>query len=303
MTGGENGEFTYSYHYLTSGILPPTIIAEPREGKHPETTAAEKELEESNAAAGASSNTAPQASSREGNRLVRGGSDTPRPKQRDDGIAPPGHGRPNHSPSEDRATGHSNEIVLRHPNISEEALGASELDAAAAAPTMATGGASREVNSLPRVEGTSPHPRENAPWDAQGQEPLHVKQQLLPTPYEAAQEAGIDVFESKYNIADVIGPEEEPPDAQNEDEDSRSPVDTKRRPDPRTANRNSTVTRTMISGGGALVSGWGLVPRLLWRTRPKPEGQAQSDGELEAVSLIAEQSAGFWFHIFLMTWF
>ena len=71
---------------------------------------------------------------------------------RDDGIARPGHGRPNQSRSEDRATGHDDEIVGRH----EETLEERESAEAAAAPTMAPGTSSREGNRL--VRGGEPYP-------------------------------------------------------------------------------------------------------------------------------------------------
>ena len=92
----------------------------------------------------------------------------------------PSEGRLNKSRSEDRATGHDNEVVLGHQKTSEEALEASESAAAAAAP-MAPGAPSQEENRLALVGGTSPHARENAPEGAQGQEPLHGKQQQQPS--------------------------------------------------------------------------------------------------------------------------
>ena len=64
---------------------------------------------------------------------------------------------------------------------------------------------------------------------------MHGKQQLPPRPGEAAQETGMDAFGCKYNTADVLGPEEEPPHAQDIEEDSRIPVETERYPEPRTA--------------------------------------------------------------------
>ena len=73
---------------------------------------------------------------------------------------------------------------------------------------MARGAPSREDNGLAQVGGASSRARENAPEGAQGQETLHGKQQPPPRPGEAAQETGMDAFEIKYNIADVIGPEE-----------------------------------------------------------------------------------------------
>ena len=76
--------------------------------------------------------------------------------------------------------------------------------------------------------GTCPHERENAPEGAQGQEPPHGKQQLPPRPGEAVQETRMDAIGCKYNIADVLVPEEEPPDAQNIEEDSRSPAEMER---------------------------------------------------------------------------
>ena len=118
--------------------------------------------------------------------------------------------------------------------------------------------------------GTSPHAKENAPEGAQGQEPLHEKQQQPPRPGEATPETGIDVFGIKYNIADVMGPEEEPPDAGNNDEGSRSPVETERCPEPRTAKSRKRPRRTRGSEEGAHVAGWWPVRRLLWRTMPKP---------------------------------
>ena len=57
---------------------------------------------------------------------------------------------------------------------------------------------------------------------------MHGKQQPPPRPDEAAHETGMDAFGSKYNIADVLGPEEEPPDAENIEEDGRSPAGTER---------------------------------------------------------------------------
>ena len=77
---------------------------------------------------------------------------------------------------------------------SEEALGESESAAAAAAPTMAPGAPSREENRLARVGGTSPYTRENAPEGAQGQEPLHGKQQQQQPPTSG------DAFGSKQNV-------------------------------------------------------------------------------------------------------
>ena len=78
---------------------------------------------------------------------------------RDDGIARPGQRRLNKSRSEDRATGHDNEVVLGHQKTSEEALGASESATAAATPTMAPGAPSREESRLARVGATCPHAR------------------------------------------------------------------------------------------------------------------------------------------------
>ena len=118
--------------------------------------------------------------------------------------------------------------MLGHQETSEEALGASESATTAATSTMAPGAPSREENRLARVGDTCPYARENAPEGAQGQEPLPGEQQLPPRPGEAAQETGMDAFGSKYNIADVLGPEEEPPDAENIEEDGRSPAGTER---------------------------------------------------------------------------
>ena len=124
-------------------------------------TTSEEALGASGSAAVAAAPTmAPGASSREGNRLVRGGSDTPRAQEqetlqllqpppesggseRDDGIARPSQGRLNKLRSKDRATGHDIEVVLGHQTTSsEEALGASESAAVAAAPPMAPGASS-----------------------------------------------------------------------------------------------------------------------------------------------------------------
>ena len=120
------------------------------------------------------------------------------------------------SRSEDRATGHDNEVVLGYQKTSEEAIGASESAVAAAAPTMVPGAPSREENRLERVGGTSPHARENAPEGAQEQELLHGKQQQQPP------RAG-DAFRSKKNVTLVPAPEQLPPDAENIEEDSRIP--------------------------------------------------------------------------------
>ena len=65
---------------------------------------------------------------------------------------------------------------------------------------MELGLPSRGEDRLERVGGTCPHAREDAPEGAQGQEPLHGKQQLPPRPGEAAQETGVDAFGCKYNI-------------------------------------------------------------------------------------------------------
>ena len=62
-------------------------------------------------------------------------------------------------------------------------------------------------------EGLSSHEIENAPQDAQGQVPQHGKLQLPPRPGEIAHETRSDAVECKYNIADKLRPEEEPPDA------------------------------------------------------------------------------------------
>ena len=118
--------------------------------------------------------------------------------------------------------------------------------------------------------GTSPHAIENAPEGAKEQKPLHGKQQPPPRQCEAAQETGMDVFGCKYNIVVVPAPEEEPPDAENIEEDSRSPVETERCPEPRTAESRKRARRSRGIEGGAHVARWGPVQRLLWRTRPKP---------------------------------
>ena len=132
---------------------------------------------------------------------------------------------------------------------------------------MEPGAPSREENRLARVGGTSPHARENAPEGVQAQEPLHGKQQLPPRPGEAAQETGMDAFGCKYNIA-VVPATEVPPDAENIEEDSRSPVETERCPEPRTAKSRERARKSRGSEGGAHVAGWEPVRRLLWRTRP-----------------------------------
>ena len=61
------------------------------------------------------------------------------------------------------------------------------------------------------------------------------------------------------------------PDAENIEEDSRSPAEMEGCPEPRMAQRRKRARRARRSGGGAHVSGWELVRKLLWRTRPKPE--------------------------------
>ena len=67
--------------------------------------------------------------------------------RRHDGIARQGHGRPNHSPSEDQATGHDDEIVGQY----EETLEERESTAAAAALTMAWGPVSYTHLTLPTI--------------------------------------------------------------------------------------------------------------------------------------------------------
>ena len=154
--------------------------------------------------------------------------------------------------------------MLGHQKTSEEALGASESAATAAAPTTAPGAPSREENSLARVGRTSPRARENAPEGVQGQEPLHGKQQQQQQPRSG------DAFGSKQNVIVVLVPEDVPPDAENIEEDSRIPVETKMCPEPRTAKSRKRARRSRGSEGGARVAGWGAVRRLLWRTRPRP---------------------------------
>ena len=65
-------------------------------------------------------------------------------------------------------------------------------------------------------------------------------------------------------------PEDVPPDAENIEEDSWIPVETERRPKPRTAKSRKSARGSRSSEGGAHVAGWGPVRRLLWRTRPRP---------------------------------
>ena len=65
-------------------------------------------------------------------------------------------------------------------------------------------------------------------------------------------------------------PEDMPPDAENIEEDSRTPVETERCPEPRTAKSSKKARRSRGSEGGAHVVGWGPVRRLLWRTRARP---------------------------------
>ena len=79
-----------------------------------------------------------------------------------------------------------------------------------------------------------------------------------------------DAFGSKQNVTVVHAPEDVPPDAENVEEDSRIPVETERCPEPRTAKSRQRSRRSRGSEGGAHVSGWGPVRRLLWRTRPRP---------------------------------
>ena len=160
--------------------------------------------------------------------------------RRHDGIARQGQRRLDKPRSDDRAAGDDNEVVLGHQQTSEEARGASE---SAATSKMAPGEPFLEENRLLGAGGSSPQVRENAPEGAQGQEPLHRKQQLPPRPCEASQETETDAFECKHNIADVIGLEEEPPDTENNDEDSRSPVETERCPEPRTAKSRRKARR------------------------------------------------------------
>ena len=184
---------------------------------------------------------------------------------RDDGIARPSQGRLNISRSEDRATGHDNEVVLGHRQTSVETLRTGESAAAAAAPTMAPGAIFREENSLARVEGTSPHGRENVPEGAQGQETLHEEQQQQPH-----QPGSGDAFGNKQGVTVVPTPEDVPPDAENIEADSRITVEMESCPEPKTAKSKKRVRRSRGSEAGARVAGWGPVRRLLWRTRPRP---------------------------------
>ena len=80
----------------------------------------------------------------------------------------------------------------------------------------------------------------------------------------------MDAFGCKYNIADVLGPEEEPPDAQNIEDDSPSPVETERYPEMKTAKSTKRARRSRGTEEGAHVAGWGPVRRLLCRNMPRP---------------------------------
>ena len=64
-------------------------------------------------------------------------------------------------------------------------------------------------------------------------------------------------------------PEEVRLDAENIGEDSRSPAETERCPEPRTAKRRRRTRRTRVIEGGAHMAGWRLAWRLLWGTRPE----------------------------------
>ena len=95
-----------------------------------------------------------------------------------------------------------------------------------------------------------------------------------------------DVFGSKQNVTVVPAPEEVLPDAEPIQEKLRSPAETMERcPEPRMAERKRAARRARRNGGGAHVAGWGLVRRLLWRTRPKPpraRHKAMESWKLEA---------------------
>ena len=71
----------------------------------------------------------------------------------------------------------------------------------------------------------SPRARERAHLTVRmgRKEPLYEKQQPPPRPGLAAQDTGSDTFRSKQNVTVVHAPEEEPPDAENTEEDSRNP--------------------------------------------------------------------------------
>ena len=144
--------------------------------------------------------------------------------RRHDGIARQGQRKLDKPRSDDRAAGDDNEVVLGHQYTVEVALGASISATAAATSTMSPGAPSRAENRLAQVGRTCPHARENAPEGAQGHQPLHGKQQLLPRPGKAAQETGTDAFGGKCDFDDALGPEKGPPDAQIIDENSWSPV-------------------------------------------------------------------------------
>ena len=91
----------------------------------------------------------------------------------------------------------------------------SEPAAAAAAPSMAPGEPSLEETRLAQVRGTAPRAREHVSEGAQGQEPLHRKQQQQ-------QPRSGGAFRSEQNVTAVPAPEEMPPDADNFQEGSRS---------------------------------------------------------------------------------
>ena len=67
---------------------------------------------------------------------------------------------------------------------------------------------------------------------------------------QAEQETGIDAFRSKQNITVVSAPEEEPPDAETIEEDSRSLSEMERCPEKRTAKGMGRTRRKRGNGRG-----------------------------------------------------
>ena len=107
-----------------------------------------------------------------------------------------------------------------------------------------------------RFGRTLPHEIQNAPEDAHGQVPQHVQLQLPPRPGETAHETGADAVGCKCNIADMLRPEEEPPDSQNVEVDSRSPVETERCRGPRAAKSKKRARMTKGGEDGVHLAGW-----------------------------------------------
>ena len=122
-------------------------------------------------------------------------------------------------------------------------------------------------------------------------------------PGQARQHKRPESTRFRASITSLCLPEEEPPDAENIEEDSWSHAEMERCPKPRTAKRRreSEEDKGKCRRSPCVWMGAGAQAVLEDHAQANSR-QAQNDGELEAGSLMADQIAGFGF-IFLMTWF